>query len=210
MIVLRATMKPKFGKTNQLADFIKEWVDYRGGLGERAAGSRRILSSDGPEFSAVTFHESVGAMGAWRESVFQDRTYTDLVGRSDDRVDGQVALEIHDVVVATQTTGISPIAERVSSTPILGKTAELKAALTDWVRNVESSGGGISLLQQIFGLDGPVLATRQAFESLAELEEERNRSMATLEFAEFLSKFTQSAAGFPSWEIQENVASANF
>jgi hypothetical protein len=61
--------------------------------------------------------------------------------------------------------------------PALGKAAEVRAHLTEWVKHLQGQGRNIALTTRIFSSDGPLLTVNTRAEDLATFERYRQESM---------------------------------
>ena len=69
--------------------------------------------------------------------------------------------------------------------PALGKQAELRAALTEWVRTRQSEGADTSLTRRIYNTEAPAFHTATRFPDLAAMDEGRKRVESSKAFGPF-------------------------
>jgi hypothetical protein len=62
--------------------------------------------------------------------------------------------------------------------PALGKEAEVRAQLTDWVKHLQGMGRNIALLQRLFSSEGPGLVASTRADDLNVLEKIRHENLA--------------------------------
>jgi len=66
--------------------------------------------------------------------------------------------------------------------PALGKETEVRAQLTDWVKQLQGKGRNLALAQQLFSSDGPVLVVSTRADDLNALEQIRHENLADPDF----------------------------
>ena len=60
----------------------------------------------------------------------------------------------------------------------LGKEAEVRDFMTDWVRHAQEEGESVALAQRIFSSEGPVLVVARRYDDLVALDERRRANQA--------------------------------
>src|SRR4051794_20192264 len=60
----------------------------------------------------------------------------------------------------------------------LGKEAEVRAFMSDWVRHAQEQGESAALAQRIFSSEGPVLVVARRYEDLVALDARRRANQA--------------------------------
>ena len=60
----------------------------------------------------------------------------------------------------------------------LGKEADVRAFMSDWVKHAREEGESVALAQRIFSSEGPVLVVARRYEDLVSLDERRRANQA--------------------------------
>jgi hypothetical protein len=66
----------------------------------------------------------------------------------------------------------------------LGKEAEVRAFMSDWVKHAQGRGESAAQAQRIFSSEGPVLVVARRYEDLAALDERRRANQADADWQE--------------------------
>lgn len=74
--------------------------------------------------------------------------------------------------------------------PTLGKEAEVRAFMTDWVRHAQEQGERVGLLQRIYTSEGSMLAVLRRYDDLAAADARRHENAADADWQERLRKLS--------------------
>jgi hypothetical protein len=72
--------------------------------------------------------------------------------------------------------------------PTLGKEAEVRAFVTDWVKHAQEQGEQASLLQRIYSSEGSMLAVLRRYDDLAAADARRRTNLADADWQERVAK----------------------
>jgi hypothetical protein len=89
--------------------------------------------------------------------------------------------------------------------PALGKEAEVRAQLTDWVKQLQSKGRNIALLQRLFSSEGPGLLVSTRADDLNALEKIRHENLADADWQARAAKLVALLRGSVQSVVAEQV-----
>ena len=168
-----------------------------------------MWSGDGLKYHVVSAHDSIGEADEFRQRVTSEDRYWSMVSDLSEMIDGPASWELMDVIVAANRNGgMLPYSIRVSASPRAGQNLAMRDVLTEWTGHIQSTGVQTSLLQQVWGANGPVFSNRSAFESIGAADENRQSMMQTAEYRDFVGKMAPLMASNPAYEVNESLASA--
>jgi hypothetical protein len=72
--------------------------------------------------------------------------------------------------------------------PTLGKEAEVRALMTDWVKHAQEQGERASLLQRIYSSEGSMLAVRREYDDLAAADARRRDNLGDADWQARVAK----------------------
>ena len=72
--------------------------------------------------------------------------------------------------------------------PTLGKEAEVRAFMTDWVKHAQDQGERASLLQRIYSSEGSMLAVRREYDDLAAADVRRRNNLGDADWQSRVTK----------------------
>jgi len=97
------------------------------------------------------------------------------------------------------------ITVRVRIYPTLGKEADVRAFMTDWVKSAQGQGEKLGLAQRIFSSEGSMLMVPRRFDDLAAADARRRETVGDAAWQERLAKLSTMIREPVRQSIEESV-----
>jgi len=94
---------------------------------------------------------------------------------------------------------------RQRAQPALGKEAEVRAQLTDWVKHLQAQGRSVALSAQLFSAEGPAVFALTRAEDLNTLERYRRENTADADWQARAARLTPLLRGPVATTVSEDL-----
>lgn len=177
LIILTARYLPKYETISDLRTVLFNWATAQQNAGRQISLHGNVWAPEGVWFEISTVYESVAE--AWflrnvpaspqsptRHSIPPSAATAPFVEYSPGWL-------LYEIISRPEVVTAANLAMELYVHPAYGKASELKTALVDWVGVRQSQENQMSLLERVFGPEGPEFKLRIGYESQAEAEDPR-------------------------------------